>query len=486
MSARPTFANPDAAAAAGYYSPDWDGSLDQWIDIATRTLVDMYIAGDIWLRDQLNSASGFGVPRPEDWGSGADGKNGTVSVQTINAIRNYVRGNLNNPWFHEKFGPPPERGATWTTPDLTREDRLAEAERDRQNQLAVAKTYAGATIQAAQIQADAQIQSTQIRAQTDWAIANLQAMTDRYIAEGNWAVQRELAYMQEQGLMTRFMLELGLKEKALAQEAIAERNRHHVAMMSLITEIAKYDAQMAAEPRNWLAYAAWLQNRGEVVNGLTLTTAAMAIPESEMDPGELVNTPAGMNLGGGIVVANIINAQGNGITVSGVGINVGSPGESGTEGAGSGQQGQAGGFQFSGQQGGVEPGQGAGYPQYSYNGIDLTGTDYTQIANQILGISGNQAPTTQQLQEAYNSVNAAGGNVDTSGYWSGPTTNKLGVTVNPLGHKNKWKQFASLLPSQQEMNVGAASSVGRPDRDYMAEFAKALPKGGAKGAAQYG
>lgn len=492
MSVSPTFRDPVDAASAGYYSVDYAGSLDEWIETVARSMVDRYLDGDQSMLDGMSGATGgIGQPNRADFGSRKPGENGRVSAQTVAFFRNYARTYLDkDEWIRNNFGPPPTRSATYTTTELTRDDKLSEAQKDRENQLAVAKEYAGATIEAARLQADAQVQAAQIRADTDWAIAQMEDLTRRYIAEGEWGLQRELAYMQENGLMTRFMLELGFKEKALAQEAKAERNRHHEAMLGIITELAKYGTQLAAEPRNWIAYAAWLQNRGEVVNALTLQAAAQAVPETSIDPGELVNTPAGQNLAGGIVVQNILIAGQNGMQVNGVSIGTGVQPPGGQQ-----VSGQQYNFNWSGQQGlpqlpggqQMQTGGQQAQPEanYSWNGINLNNTNYTELANQILGLQG-PAPTTQQLQETYESVNPAGSSIDTTGYYSGPKVNALGMQVNPLGHKNAFGKFSKLLPSQQQMNIGAASSVGRPEQDYIAEFTRAMPRGRSRGAAAYG
>ncbi len=488
----PTFLTPSAANSQGYSTQDYAGSYQEWLWNAARTLAENYARG---IRDFDNfsgSTSGIGQPNASDFGAGR------VSDQTYSFFQNYLQSNSGDPWIASQFGTAPGRGATYTNAAQQQIDGQRDiygtfAQRsafdaqqgalDRQSALDVANVHAGATVQAAQIgaaasnyAADQQLAGVRARVEGDWRIAVLQDATQRYVAEGTWGVQKYVAELQEKGAMDRLKLELGFKDKELAQRALEAKNQHHEAMVALTLEVAKYDQQLAAQPRNWVAYASWLQNRGQVVNALNLATVAASVPESQISPAEVANSGAP---GAGIAATQEAQTQAEAERVT--------AGNMTPEGAAPVQAPDA---QAPKQnEASPAPGPVATQSQYSVNGIDLSNTNYSDLANQLLGLGGGGGapPTTEQLQAAYDST-ATAGDQHQPGFqgWGGASTNRLGMNVNANGAKEVWSRFSKLLPSQQEMRVGAVESTGKYAPDFIEEMNRARPKGNPQGAAAWG
>jgi len=451
---QPRFGTISEGKEYGFIPIRTQGTYEEWRQTVISALVQRYLKGDQSMLDNLSGATGsIGQPNRADFGSATGGKNGTESVETYRFFERYVDlYGTSDPWLREMFGDPPSEHAEWVRPWLTSDEQIALTQQDYETRLAIAQIEAATTLQA-----------TAMRVGADIQIAAMENATRRYIAEGEWAVQRELAKMQEAGTMTRFLMDLGFRYDELVVHAQAERNRHHEAMLALINEVAKYDAQLAAEPRNWVAYAAWLKNRDIVVNGMTLGAAAQAFSEADIDPGEFTSTPFGQSIGGLIsYYAAYLNTLNGGSSL---------PTYAGPD-AGDVQTN----FTFTWTNPNVQTPTGQ---QLSTQ----TGFDYEELAKKVLP---QYDYSTEELQQAYNDVDASGGATDTAGYWSGPTKNALDMEVNPLGHKNQFQKFLNFTPAQQQMNIGAASSVGRYDKDYIAEFTKATPRGKSSGGIQYG
>jgi hypothetical protein len=196
---------------------------------------------------------------------------------------------------------------------------------------------------------------------------------------------------------------------------------------------------------------------------MTLGAAAQAFSEADIDPGEFTSSPFGQSIGGLIAYYTAyLNSLNGGTSL---------PTYAGPD-AGDVQTG----FTFTWTNPNLQTPTGG-------NISAQTNFNYADLANQILP---QYNYSTEELQQAYDDVDASGGARDTEGYWSGTTKNALGMEVNPLGHKNQFQTFLNFTPAQQQMNIGAASSVGRYDKDYIAEFTKATPRGRSSGGIQYG
>jgi hypothetical protein len=484
----PVFRNPDAGLAAGMRSTNYAGSFDDYLWRNSRVLAEAYMRGELPPGSLTMDMSPIGEASTGDWASGqvlGDGKNGgtgRITEQTYQFFYNYLKAyGSQDPYLIQRFGEPPTRMATWEDPNVVTQgtfaQKSAENALDRTTQQNIANTYAGASVQSAQISADAsrygadqQLAGVTLSVNNAWRTAQLDDATRRYIAEGDWGVQKFIVQAQESGAMDRLKLELGQRDKELAQAAIGERDRHHEAMVGLVLEVAKYDSQLAGQPRNWVAYAAWLQNRGMVVNGLNLGAVAQMLPETSLNPME---------------IANSANAQGAAIAAVQTAEAAASAQASG------GQQSSSAGTQ---QQTAATTTGGQGQQQqeaaaggYTVAGVNLDSTDYTGMANQLLGIGGGggTAPTTEQLQQTYDSIQGQGRQPN-FGAWGGPTTNSLGMVINPNGAKRDFRRWSSLLPSQQEMDLGAVASVGKYEPDFVQEMQASRPKGATRGAAAYG
>lgn len=302
-------------------------------------------------------------------------------------------------------------------------------------------------------------------------------LTRRYLAEGDWGVQKWVEEERNRGALERLTMELGIREQELAQDATTERNRHHESMVGLVLEVAKYDSEMAGQPVNWLKYAAWLKNRGQVVNGMTLAMASSNVPESSISASEV----AASGLPGSNVAA-IQSAQ---------------PSPEGPEAAP--QQGQTVDPTANPGQQAAMANSAAPAPQpvpMNYKGIDLQNENYPDLLNQILGLNPNAAVdgvdnspaniqatldmlnTTGHSENGAQTGSSAPGGVNVSGIGS--------FNFDARGNQQDYRKFKKLLPGQQQMNVGAAQAGGSAIDDYLYEMNKSRPKGGAVGAGSYG
>jgi hypothetical protein len=135
------------------------------------------------------------------------------------------------------------------------------------------------------------------------------------------------------------------------------------------------------------------------------------------------------------------------------------------------------------------PAQGGAAP-YTVAGANLESTNYGDLARQLLGMQPGEAtrvPTTAELQQAYDSTSTTGRRPG-FGEWTGNVTTRQGVEVNPSGHLENYTNFKNLLPTQQEMRLGAVQQVrGKWGvNDFLAEMERARPKGTVSGAAGLG
>ena len=474
--ATPAFRNPDAGAAAGMRSTNYAGSYDDWLWTAARSMAEQYMRGTLAPGSLTMDMSPIGEAATGDWMSGADGKTGHISDQTYQFFYNYAKAyGSQDPYLVKTFGQPPTRMATWEDPNVVTQGSFADRtafegaqnDKNRANDLAVANTYADAS----KYGADQQLAGVTLSVNNAWRTSQLEDATRRYIAEGDWGVQKFVVQAQESGAMDRLKLELGQRDKELAQSAINERDRHHEAMVGLVLEVAKYDSQLAAEPRNWVAYASWLQNRGMVVNGLNLGSVAQMLPETSLNPMEIANSANAP--GAGIAAVQTADAAAAAAASSGQQQSTAGPEAQQTAATTTGDQGQQ-------QQQTAAGGD-------TVAGVNLDSTDYTAMANQLLGIGGGggTAPTTEQLQQTYDSIQ---GSDRQPGYqsWGGPTTNSLGMVIDPRGQKRNFTRWSNLLPSQQEMDLGAVASIGKYEPDFIKEMQQSRPKGATTGAAAYG
>lgn len=468
------------AVAAGKITSDYTGSRDEWEERVIRDLISRYKQG-------LGGLPGYGdasVGRPAEADFGTPDT--PLSYQTIAYFENYVRRfGSSDPWIIEQFGSPPTRTATFQDDpnsaksiNGTFEERskfeAGEAAKERESAEKIAAGHDAASIAAANISANAQIASTTMRVEADKAIAAMDDATRRYIAEGDWGTQKYIAELRESGAMDRLLLELGARDKDRAQEAIQEQNRHHETMVGLTLEVAKYDSELAAEPRNWLKYAAWLKSRDIVINGLTLAMAADVVPDAQIDPGMVASTT-----GSGLAATQAAQEAATGMVT----------GESG------GSMGPEGANPFAGQSivGANQTTMSQAQPAPTTQQL-MQGTDYAALAKQLLGMNPLEASADQatpgNLQAISNTLRTSSrslGAVPSFGDYSGPTTNALGVTVGePTGQKVDYRNFMRLLPSQRQMKLGEVASIGRYEPDFVEEMERSRPKGFATGAASFG
>lgn len=324
----------------------------------------------------------------------------------------------------------------------------------------------------------AETNRVQMGIDSDWKIAQLQDITRRYEAEGTWGVQKYVAELQEKGALERLQLELNLREKEMAQEAIAEGNRHHAEMVRLTLEVAKYDAEIAAEPRNWLKYAAWLDNRGQVVNGLTLAMASEEIPEESISGADL----AASQLPGTNVEAAAAPAP--------------TTAPPPTANAPAASTGEANAQALAG-----TPQQQTQPSPYTVNGVDLENRNYGELLNQILGPNAGQAgvdnsqanlsnilaglDTTGQLSPGQTGSPAQQAPVG-SGNGGSPQIGAALAGFNATGRHQDYRKFAQKSPVQQQMIAGAVEGKGVSFDDFLFDLNKARPRGGRTGAVSYG
>lgn len=488
MSIAPT--SVGGAAQVGMVSPDFTGSWDEWFERVVGDLISRYLRG-------LGGMGGYGdasigVPAPEDAGSYATITPGTdparmprVSHQTVMYWENYVRNfGAQDPFILANYGPPPPRRATFV-PDpnapasiqgtWAERDEAArrEAEAERAHERGIAEAEIASRERIAGIQADVAREGFA----NQWRIATLEDATRRFVAEGDWGVQRYVAELREQGELTRLTMVLGDREKDRAQQAIFEARRHHEAMTRLALEVARYDAELAAQPRNWLKYAAWLRTRNVVVDGLTLAMASDLVPDEAIHPNTVAAT-TGSQLAAVQTAQEFLagGAQGPGPQM---------PMDDGTAGppltqAGAGMH----------QQMAALP---AHTPPPGPAQLTAAGTDYGALARNLLGMNPLQAipeeASAQNLQAISQGLRTSPHTqqVPAFGEWAGPTTNALGMQITePTGQKVNYSAFMRMLPSQQDMKLAEVESIGRWAPDFVKEMEAARPRGGARGPAAFG
>lgn len=475
----------------GYtYSPDYTGSYEEWVEGVTMDLVKEYMMGRL-----TSSVTDIGIPDPADAGALAEDPEARISFQTWQFWENYVKKyGDESAYIQQNYGSPPERHATYVedpnsesairgTFEERSEFEAEEAAKDRAAAETRARIGAEAQVKSAQISADAAIERTTMQVESDWKIANLQDATRRYIAEGDWGVQKWVTRENNEAAMDRLKLQLGFNEKELAQRAIEERNRHQETLVGLALEVAKYDAELAASPRNWLKYAAWLQTRNVPINGMTLAMASQEVPEDEIDPATVAEA-TGSTLAGIEVSKELASGQSGGSTLVG---------QLSPE-----QQKQA--VQIA-QQYGVDPqriqygadnrmfdvnqqGNQLGQFQQAPGVEELDQADPAQLARDLLGM--NPAAATEQdasqqnLQQIASGLSTSGRDVASFGAYGGPTKNALGVEVPEVSGKDvDYREFTDLLPSEQQAKIGAVESVRGPYgvTDYVEEMERSRPKG---------
>lgn len=475
-----------------YYAPDYAGSRQDWINTVARTLMENWIMG----RGGLPGYGDASIGQP----SQADFNNGGASIteQTKAYFMKYAeKFGANDPWIVEQFGAPPDRSATYqpnpnsaSSISGTFAERSAfeagENEKDRavdregfatQERIA-AMQDAGAT-ERTRMQESGATERVSMQIAASWAEATLADATRRYIAEGDWGVQKWVTNENNTAAMERLQLQLAFDREVLAQQAVAEKNRNHEAMLGLALEVAKYDAELAASPRNWLKYAGWLQKRNIIVNGMSLAMAAQEVPEDEIDPATVADA-TGSN------IAAMQAAEEANAIVSGA-----SGGSTSAQDPFTGTQQVAGGAP-----GGAAttPGTAVQQAGATPSAEELGQMDPGALANQLLGSNpwaADGADTTQQnLQNIANSLTTANRpRVASFGAYGGSTTNALGIDIpEASGHQVDYRQFSRLLPSEQEAKIGAVESVrgSAGVSDYIKEMEASRPKGGAARLATFG
>jgi len=326
----------------------------------------------------------------------------------------------------------------------------------------VAGIGAASAREVAEIGAESRIEGIKLQIASDWAITMVQDATRRFVAEGDWGMQKYVAELAETGAMERLQIEIGFREKALAQEALIAQNQHHEAMIGLALEVAKFDATLAQEPRNWLAYASWLSNRDIVVNGMSLAAAADFV-----DP-QLAAAAAAENVelgdAGGLTAQTEIEQQqvagGEGLEQAQLSAPEVTPELAQT----------------------ATTGQDVPVSGQNVSGIDLTSTDYANIARQLLGLAPgaeSEAPSTEQLQETYNLT--TGGRLPGEG--PGWMQNAQGMQIQGRGDQVRYDKFKDMASTLQEMNLGGVQSVrGKFGiNDFVKELERSRPKGSASG-----
>ncbi|MCA9824988.1 MAG: hypothetical protein R3C29_15805 [Dehalococcoidia bacterium] len=491
---------------------DYVGSYDDWKAGVVRDLIERYMTGK---GGASTTNSQIGAPDPNDYNLAATDPYAGPSYQTYQYWNTFVdQFGSQSPYIVDNYGPPPDRNASYQidpnspaalqgTFDQRRaadiEDRdfaAGEAAKDRSLSRELSAADNAARIQAASISAAASnyaadaaterarlqeagaTQRTSMQIEASWREAQLADATRRYIAEGEWGTQRWVTEANNQASMERLNAQLGFQREELAQRAIEEQNRHHATMVSLALEVARYDAELAASPRNLYAYAAWLSNRNIVVNGMTLSVAAQEVPIESIDPAEVAAT--GDNLAAIYTAQDQEGAAPAGGTSDPAAIQA-------TEMVASGQVPQ--------QTTATQFANGA-IPQTSTSpgAEQLAGeTDYQSLANQLLGqnpLQPNEADvSTQNLQSIENNLQTAGRNVASFGSYTGPTTNSLGVEIQePSGHLADYRQFTALLPSEQDAKLAGVESIRGPSgvSDWIGELEKSRPRGKATGVSSFG
>lgn len=481
-----TDGNVSGQNAIGKVTTDFTGSRNEWEDRVIGSLISRYKQG-------LGGAGGYGdgsigQPAAEDMGTPRT----PVSFQTVQYWENYVKKfGASDPEIQKQFGTPPSRSASFvddpnsassiygTFKDKAAENALDRASRERISaadnaaQIGAANISAGASRYAA----DKQYDATKLQVDNNWKIATLDDATRRYVAEGDWGVQKWVTTANNEGSMARLQLELGQRDEELAQRAVEEKNRHGEAMTGLALEVAKYDSELAASPRNWLKYAAWLKSRDIIVSGLTLAMAAQEVPDNTISP-QLVANTTGMNTAGietaqeaqtaasGTPAPSAVQTQAAATATGGTGAPTTSPGAS-VPAAGQMTTG-GGGMQL------AQPAQ----------------ETPAQMAQRLLGSFGQTSAETtpDALQATVNSLNTTGGRRSSFGGDGSAMVNSQGISIPEAnGSQVDYRNFGRLLPTQQAMKAGAVESVRGASgvSDWIAEMEKSRPKGGNSGASTY-
>jgi len=463
--------SPGGAYQVGKVSPDLVGSRQSWDEVVAADLAAKWMLGTLNIPDI--SGGSIGSPDQANWGQ----PNSVMSRQTKTYWERYVRQfGADDPTIIGMYGPAPTRDATYVNDPNSRSalegtfaEKAAEAAKNRASNEGIAAAGNAAQIASANIQANAQITATRMSTENAWRIAQLDDATRRYVAEGDWGVQKWVTTANNEGAMARLQLELGQRDEELAQRAVEARDRHAEAMTGLALEVAKYDAELAASPRNWLKYAAWLKDRDILVNGITLAMAAQEVPQSTINPAQVAST-SGSNLA---AIQTAQEAQ---------------------------QPTEPGGAPAATTGPGTQPAAAPASPGATYPGPQAqtaTATPPAQetpadMARRLLGsFQQTSAETTPEALQA--TVNSLGTTGRTSGYQStssgGTATNQQGINIPEYQGKDvDYRNFGRLLPVQQQMKAGAVASV-RGDAgtaDWVAEMEKSRPKGGNASIATFG
>lgn len=487
------------ANALGQVTGDYVGSRNEYDDYVIDTLIRNYKTGAGGLPGYGDAS--IGQPNQADFGT----PERPLSPQTQKYFEDYVtRFAGNDPWILDNFGQPPGRGATYqqdpNSPaavtgsyadrarDSAAENALDRASSERiaagNNAVGMAGVAAdrertASNERVAGMQEAGATSRVQMQIEGSWREAMLADATRRYVAEGDWGVQKWVTSENNTAAMARLQMQLQFDREALAQQAVVEKQRHHEQMIGLALEVAKYDAELAGSPRNWLKYAGWLKSRNVIVNGMTLAMAAQEVNESEIDPGTVAEST------GSNVAAIAAQTEAQQIQTGGQ-----SGGATSTQNAfGADMQELLFGADqtHNGQPVNATATPTMGQQQATPSPEELAGvTDYSAFAKKLLGMN-PLAPATEEASvpnlEAISAGLQTGGGQRKAGFgaWTGPTTNALGMNVNEISGKDtNYKQFASLLPTEQEMKVGEVASI-RGDAgisDWVAEMERSRPKGG--------
>ncbi len=421
----------------GYVAPDLEGSYEEWFDGVVSTLMDNWAAG-LGLPDPRYITPDMGMPNKQDQ------LDDSRSFQSQQFFEAYVRAN-SDPWIARNFGPAPTRHATFEIdPDRPGEiARLREEGADRR--LGIAE--AGAT------------ERVQLKIDAAWRISQEEIAARLYIAEGDWGVQKWMTEQNNTGAMDRLMATLGVRREELAQRAIEAQNQHKQAMMFLALEVAQYDADLASKPRNWIAYAAWLSNRGVVVDGLSLAMAAQEVPETELDAQETQEST-----GSGQAATEAAEA--------------GEPGGPVTQSA----------QERAAQDAGTGVDLGAKTTQQAVTtttpgAAELGDMTMDEFLKQLFGDDAAAGPDLPAMQNVLDSLRTTEGPSPTA-------TNALGLRVAEFQGKDvDPRAFTQdLNRTQKQMKVGAVESVRGQSGgiDFLGEIERFRPKGGATGPVSFG
>jgi len=484
--------NPYTVAPPGMISYDYKESYDQWYERVVFDLITRYIRGE---GGASTTGGAIGSPDPNDFGSAAGAAPGYISNRTQQYWENFVKNyGAQSPYIVDSYGPPPTRNATYEldpnspasisgTFKARSEFEAAEAAKDRAltaaegaaNRAVDMAAIEGANARAAMQEAGATAR-TAMQIDASWREATLADATRRYVAEGDWGVQKWVTGANNTAAMERLQAQLGFDREALAQQAIQEKNRHQEQLVGLAIEVAKYDAELAASPRNLFAYAAWLQNRNIPVNGLSLAMAAQEVAIDTIDPGEVADAT-------GSTLAALDTAMVQEETAGGANVQA-TPQELQQLLGSGGQE-----LTATKYAGGAIP---QNQPPPSAEQLGKT-ENYQDLASQLLGqnpLAPNESDvSTSNLQGIMNNLQTAGTTQTGFGNYSGPRTNALGVKIPEVtGQETDYRQFSKLLPTEQGMKLAGVESVRGPSgiTDYVKELERSRPKGGATGVASYG